>query len=221
MITSRHLTARSAPAAATCASRRAPRRTPLPGSATSRSGRVTRRDQRGVALAISLVLLVAMTVVGIATLAGTRLNEKVTSNAQQKSVAFEVAESSIDTVWDPAVLMGSVASIPEAEFDEPKAVAPSGVAKALSNGFDQKSASGERSTVDIEGEVTIRYCGEGAPAGSSMSADESEVQMAGVLFDVNGVAEIHGSATRSDHVQRGSLVRPRTGRKGGCTVPGL
>ena len=184
------------------------------------------RAQRGVALAISLVLLVAMTVVGIATLAGTRLSEKMSSNAQQKSVAFEVAESVIDTVWTPSALMASVGAIPESEFDEPAAVAPAveGVVEGvdLRGGFDQRIGTDGHLSVDVDGEVTIRYCGESPlPRGSSLSADESDVQMVGVLFDVNGLARIDGSGTTSDHVQRGALVRPRTGRRGKCDVPGI
>ena len=177
------------------------------------------RPQRGVALAVALVLLAAMTVVGVATLSGTRLNEKITSNAQQKSVAFEVAESAIDTVWSAAGLIGSIGAVPADRFDAPEAVVPEGVAAGLSRDFDQ--TRGERSTLDIEGSVSIRYCGESRlPEGSSLDADESAVALAAALFDVNGVATIAGSATRADHVQRGSLVRPRTGRGGACTVPG-
>ena len=191
----------------------------VPATASRSRRRVGRSAQRGVALAISLVLLVAMTVVGIATLSGTRLNEKVTSNAQQKSIAFEVAESAIDTVWDPADLMASVGSIPASGFDDPEPIAPVGVADELSNDFDQ--VRGARTTVDIGGAVTIRYCGESAlPEGSSLDADESSVGMAGALFDVRGTATIEGSATNADHVQRGSLVRPRTGRGGACISPG-
>ena len=193
-----------------------PRSRRTPAAALSRP---SRRAQRGVALAISLVLLVAMTVVGIATLSGTRLNEKVTSNAQQKSVAFEVAESAIDTVWNPDDLIESVEDIPASDFEDPQAIAPDGIAETLSRDFDQTRDT--RSTVDIDGAVTIRYCGESAlPEGSSLDADESGAGMAGALFDVNGTATIAGSATRADHVQRGSLVRPRTGRGGGCVAPG-
>lgn len=189
------------------------------GYPSSRSSCRPPRAQRGVALAISLVLLVAMTVLGIATLAGTRLNEKVTSNAQQKSVAFEVAESAIDTVWSPLALLDSAASIPASDFETPAAIAPDGVAETLSSQFNQTRDS--RSTLKVDGAVTIRFCGESPlPDGSSLDADESNGGMVGALFDVEGTAEIGNSATRSEHVQRGSLVRPRTGRGGGCVPPG-
>ena len=179
-----------------------------------------RRRERGVALAISLVLLVAMTVVGIATLAGTRLNERVTRNAQQKSIAFEVAESAIDTVWSAETVAATAASIPADEFDDPAPIELSESGVTLDEDFDQ--TLGDDTSVDVDGAVSIRYCGESPlPRGSSLSADESETRMVGALFDVNGVATIEGSATRSDHVQRGSLVRPATGRSASCTTPGV
>ena len=183
--------------------------------------RATPRRERGVALAISLVLLVAMTVIGVATLSGTRLNEKITSNAQQKSVAFEVAESAIDTVWNLPAIAASVASLPTDTLDAPAKVGPADAVKqALLTDFDQ--TLGKVSSVNIDATVTIRYCGESAlPEGTSLSADESELRMVGALFDVEGIARIAGSATRSEHVQRGAVFpAPATGRSGACVAPG-
>lgn len=62
--------------------------------------RQIRNHQQGAALAISLILLVAMTILGFATLNGTRLAEQVSSNAQQKSIVYETAESVIDAIHD-------------------------------------------------------------------------------------------------------------------------
>jgi len=175
--------------------------------------------QRGMALAVSMVLLVAMTIVGIATLASTRLNEKVASNAQQKAISFEAAESSIATMWGVTELLGTLELIPADQYDDPDAVIPPGLAAQLSDDFDQSNTFGK--SVDIDASVTVQYCGElSRPVGTGASADESQVQLAGILFDVNGVASIGGSKARSDHIQRGYIVRPKTGRSGACTVPG-
>lgn len=176
--------------------------------------------QQGMALIVSLVLLVAMTLVGIATLSSTRLNERVASNTQQKAITFEVAESSIATVWTAADLLGSVEDLPPGVYDDPDPVAPVGMAVRLSADFDQSNALGKN--VDINASVTIQYCGEQlVPVGTSLSADESSVRFAGALFDVNGVAEISGSHARSDHRQRGYVIRPQTGRTGDCVTPGI
>lgn len=176
--------------------------------------------QQGVALAVSLLLLVAMTIIGVSTLTGTRLNEQVASNAQQKAITFEAAESSISTVWDAEDMMDAVEMFPASPYDNPAAVNRVDLTPTLSSNFDQ-TYSGSNS-VDISADVSIKYCGESTlPEGSSLSADESKIQMVGLLFDINGNATISNSKTRSDHLQRGLLVRPKSGRTGDCVVRGL
>lgn len=183
----------------------------------------TRQSQRGVALAISLVLLIAMTIVGIATLSGTRLNEKVASNAQQKSVAFEVAESAINTVWNMDEIFASIEAIPEADYAAPPDYVPPGVAAALLVDFDQTSDA--KTVVDIAGEVLIRFCGESKALvanGTEVNAGQAlATGFAPVLFDVAGVATINNSAASAEHVQRGAVSLPVTGRGGACVSPGL
>jgi len=183
----------------------------------------SRHKQRGVALAISLVLLVAMSVIGIATLSGTRLTEKITSNAQQKSIAFEVAESAINTVWNVDQMIASIEQIPDAEYDAPGPYEPAGIATELSQDFDQTRDTS--STVNIAGTVSIQVCGESLillPTGTEITADSSSTTaFASVLFDVNGLATIPNSAARADHLQRGAIDRPATGRSGACVVPGI
>ena len=152
-------------------------------------------------------------------MSGTRLNERISSNAQQKSISFEAAESSIALVWDVGELMGVLTSIPTAQFNDPTPVVPA-AASQLANVFNQQKVGGGGNTVSLTAGVTVQYCGETLlPSGSGTSADESTVQMAGVLFDVNGTASIAGSNANSDHIQRGYVVRPKTGRTGSCVTP--
>jgi len=51
--------------------------------------------QRGVALAVVLILLVVMTLIGLASLRGTLLEERMTSNMRDRSLAFESAEAAL------------------------------------------------------------------------------------------------------------------------------
>jgi len=177
--------------------------------------------QRGAALAVSLILLVAMTIVGVATMSGSRLNEQISSNVQQKSIAFEAAESSIALVWNVPSLLSALGAIPTTQFNDPLPVTPA-VSAALDANFDQQKHVGTGSSVDISAGVSIQYCGETQlPRGSSLSADESTLQLAGAMFDVNGVAAITGSRASSDHIQRGYVIRPKTGRTGNCDTPGV
>jgi len=54
-----------------------------------------RRKQSGVTLVITLILMVLITVIGIASLRTTSLEEKMAANMQQSTRAFESAESGI------------------------------------------------------------------------------------------------------------------------------
>jgi len=177
--------------------------------------------QEGVALAISLILLVALTILGVATLSSTRLNEKITSNAQQKAVAFEAAESAINTVWvDPVLVMESVVAGGVGQYTDPPPVFPDGFEPELSKSFDQTNDKG--TSIDISSSVSIQYCGESSlPVGTELSADQSQIRMVALLFDVNGVATISGSNASADHVQRGFTPVPETFRSGDCQVPEL
>ncbi len=178
------------------------------------------KKQQGVALAISLLLLVAMTILGVSTLSGTRLNEQITSNAQQKAITFEAAESAISTVWNASAMMNAVEQFPETPYNNPVEVERTDLSPQLSDNYDQ--IVGTKKVVDIAAEVSIQYCGESAlPEGSSLSADESKLQMVGLLFDINGEASIDNSRSKSDHLQRGRLVRPKSGRTGNCVIRGL
>lgn len=181
-----------------------------------------RSRQRGMALAVSLVLLVAMTIVAIATLSGTRLNERMASNAQQKAISFEAAESAIGSTWTVDAMLDSLDAIPITEYNNPQPIEPTGLNAILSTAFDQTAVSGTGLSVDITASASIQFCGETQlPTGSDLNADESKMQYAGAMFDVNGTGRVAGSKAFSDHSQRGYVIRPKTGRKGSCVTPGI
>lgn len=166
------------------------------------------RTQRGLALVISLVLLVAMTVIALATMSGTRLNERITSNAQQKAISFEAAESAISAVWSIASANAALVLMTDS-FDNPQKVSLPGIDNSLSSMFDQikpSPAPGNTDlSVDITASVTIQLCGEATPLGTSVDADESKNSFVNVVYDFNGVSSVAGSNARSDHLQRGTV----------------
>lgn len=174
-----------------------------------------RRKQTGVALAISLVLLLAMTVLGIATFSATGLNEKITSNAQQKAIAFEVAESAIESVWDKSYLVGLLTSDSSNTGNDPAPVPSPDSDTGIANDYDMLTAG---RGVNVEGLVTVQYCGEVAPVGSDLNADQSAITFVYKLMDVNSVVRIGNSSTVADHVQRGAATAARTNRSGACTT---
>lgn len=174
------------------------------------------RREQGVALVVSLVLLIAMTILGVATLSGTRLNEKRTSNAQQKSVAFEVAESAIASVWSAQYLSVALTSDPTDSGNDPVAITSPDADTGLTNDFDQLT---DGKGVDIDGELRVQYCGETDPVSSDLSADLSATQLVFLLVDVNSVAQVANTSTEADHVQRAAITSVKTNRTGNCPAP--
>ena len=175
------------------------------------------QNQQGVALVISLVLLVAMTILGVATLSGTRLNEKITSNAQQKAIAFEVAESAIASVWNKEYLSKAITSNASDVGDDPAPIQSPDADIGFNSNYDQHKDG--KKVVDVDGTLTVQYCGEVAPVGSDLNADQSATQFVFMLIDVNSVAEVANTATRADHIQRGAATSAKTGRTGNCRKP--
>lgn len=57
---------------------------------------VTPANQRGVALVVALVLLVVVTLVGLAAIRGTSLQEKMAGNTFDRAQAFQLTEGAID-----------------------------------------------------------------------------------------------------------------------------
>ena len=192
---------------------------------TRRQNRVVQlRSQHGVALVVSLVLLVSMTIIGIATLSGTRLNEQIVSNSQQKSIAFEAAESALESVTNYTDLYTAITSDPNAAVNNPDAVVLADTESRLNTGYDlgkggQVAVATSPLAVDIEGRLTVQYCGEVQPIGTSLSADLDSGQFTAILVDVNSVANVANSGARADHIRRVLFQVPQTGRTGNCPPP--
>jgi type IV pilus assembly protein PilX len=72
-----------------------------------------RRQQRGVALVVALILLVVATLIGLAASRGTMLQERMSGNSFDRSLAFQrseaalrAAEAAISGNWQIATLSG-------------------------------------------------------------------------------------------------------------------
>lgn len=173
--------------------------------------------QSGAALAVSLILLVAMTILGVATLNSTRLAEKVSSNAQQKTIAFETAESALNAVRSSpdlevrlyqSLLAPALAPVPQ--------VAES---NAFGAELDQSNALGV--TVDLTTDVTVQFCGEYAKDGTELNEDQGGAPVnIGYAHDIRAVATIASSKAQSDNVLRAGGSGPKLGTVGTCVVPG-
>jgi len=173
--------------------------------------------QKGAALAISLILLVAMTILGVATLNGTRLAEKVSSNAQQKAIVYETAESVINTISTSTDFQDRLFSTLTTTMEPPPV--PQNIETAeISTQLDQTNTLG--TSVDVNAEAEIQFCAEKAQEGSDLSADESIVKNIGYHFDVRATSTIDNSRARAEHVLRVEKSFPSKGAKGNCVTPG-
>lgn len=175
------------------------------------------KKQQGAALAISLILLVAMTILGVATLNGTRLAEKVSSNAQQKAIVYETAESIINSISTSADFTDRLYASLTSKFDPPPVLQVIDSAE-MSEELDQTNLLG--TSVDVNVEAEIQFCAEKAQEGSDLSADESADSNIGYHFDVRATSTIDNSRARAEHVLRVEESFPRRGATGDCYTPG-
>ncbi len=179
-----------------------------------------RSRQQGMALLVSLVLLVISSLLAVATLSGTRLSERVAGNEQQKSIAFEAAESAVEQGYQIGVVqMALPPSIVDRATSRPVEIAD--INTRLSTDYDQfKTAPNGREVqfVDIEGSLTVQYCGEFVlPEGTDLSVNlDDSSRKTGLMFDINSVVAIDGDAASSDHMVRGYFAGPATGQTGSC-----
>ncbi len=60
-----------------------------------RSSRVSASGQRGMVLVVSLVLLIAMTLLGLAAMQNTSLEERMAGNVRAEHVAFQASEAAL------------------------------------------------------------------------------------------------------------------------------
>lgn len=71
----------------------------------------SRRDQRGVALVVSLIMLVLATLIGLASVRGTNLQERMSANMYDRSLAFQRAESALRAAEEAITLNGLIVDL--------------------------------------------------------------------------------------------------------------
>lgn len=58
------------------------------------------KQQQGMALVIGLIMLLVLTVLGVATMRNTTLQERMSANVQQSMLAFQSAEVGVNNMWN-------------------------------------------------------------------------------------------------------------------------
>lgn len=158
--------------------------------------------ERGSVLLVSLMLLVAIAIFGLSTLKGTATNEMIAGNMHQRTIGFQASESAIKFYWTTSGLLDNTPSEPL--NDPPKQDL------SFNEEFNQENVS-----LDVT--TTVQFCGEDPiPFGTSLSSDQSTSKLAAQIFDVHGIAKIDSSMVKTNHLRRGYLIRPQSGRTGNC-----
>jgi type IV pilus assembly protein PilX len=80
-------------------------------ASTRRAPRTHARAQRGVALVVALVLLLVATLLGLAASRGTALQERMSSNSYDRSLAFQRAEAALRAAEQQITIDWRIASL--------------------------------------------------------------------------------------------------------------
>jgi type IV pilus assembly protein PilX len=78
---------------------------------TRRAPRIHARAQRGVALVVALILLLVATLLGLAASRGTALQERMSSNSYDRSLAFQRSESALRAAEQAITIDWRIASL--------------------------------------------------------------------------------------------------------------
>ena len=72
--------------------------------------------------------------------------------------------------------------------------------------------------IDVTSALTVQYCGETQPLGTSLSAALDSASVSAIVVDISSEVSIDGSSAKADHLRRVSFKMPQTGRTGNCTA---
>jgi type IV pilus assembly protein PilX len=164
-----------------------------------RLGHTHFKRQSGAVLAVSLILLLIMTMIGISAMSTTTLQETFSANAQHKATSFQAAESVIKTTWDIPTMGTSMSGV--------NTLIPA------SNMFDSNA------NIAVSTNATIQYCGQ-IPGSqrTAMNADLSAVIIADQAFDVCGRGSVTLANATSVHIHGAKILGPDFGGSTGTCL---
>jgi len=168
-------------------------------------GPASLREQRGVALAVALIMLLLLTVLGITAMRGSIFELQMARNEESRLSAFERAQSIIDAVIArPANLKGGDAG------DTNCYGIPSGCDHADVTLDDDLLTQPYADRTQAR--VTYNYCRGKVPRALNVSEDEFD----GAWFAVEGTYDATDAKLGRSALEQGVLVLIRQGPQGGC-----
>lgn len=137
---------------------------------------VTWRGERGATLIVSLIVLLVLTLIGVAGMNTSVMQERMAVNSQNSNRAFQAAESTVRSLLDDVYANDLT---------------------LLRDSMQNSSGLSDRVTMTIDsgkgvsGSYQARYLGEVIiTSGSSMDADESSNQLKGFRYELEGEASV-------------------------------
>lgn len=92
---------------------------------------VTGRRQRGMSLLVALILLIATSILAVAVLRSSSLQERMSANLRDRSLAFQAAESALRFAQDEVLAVGAWdTTVPTAADCTSRGICPTGSAAA-------------------------------------------------------------------------------------------
>ncbi len=134
-----------------------------------------RQTERGAVLVVSLIVLLVVTLLGVAGMNSSLLQERMAANAQNSNRAFQGAESAVGVLTN-TLIGGDLSALSEAMS---AADSTSSSSSYSIGGGDQESSF----EAEFLGEIIIS-------SGSSMDANESTTLLKGYRFELRGTSAI-------------------------------
>lgn len=146
--------------------------------------------QNGAVLAISLIMLLVITLVGMSTFQSTALEEKMAASAQSKNIAFQGSEDAIESAIDDINFLGS-------------AYTPSVTGGTLPT---RDVSTPSSSNGHLDSEVEAEFIGFASPKGEEAgSIRMGATSYTHYNYEVRGSATISNTSTANTNV-RGAYI---------------
>lgn len=149
---------------------------------------LSRQHQTGAVLIISLIILLAMTLLGVASMNTSMMQERMASNAQNTNITFQAAESAVSSVIS-TVVGGVQTPLSDAMGDN-------GVVGTTGN-----ITAYDVSDPGVDANFQVTYLGVVTlTSGNSMDSDTNSISVQVQRFDIAGTGTV--TATNAQTVIR-------------------
>ncbi|MCP3667917.1 MAG: hypothetical protein GY696_36425 [Gammaproteobacteria bacterium] len=145
--------------------------------------------QSGVALVVSLVLLLIITMLSISAMRSTNIDTKISINHQFKQVSFQAAESALARLLGPAPGVALPATTPQETADND----------------DYFTSTGVAGQPDISADLTIEFIEQTPPGKYKFSG--YGLDMVTFLYQADATGEIDSSNTQTHNRMQVARVR--------------